>query len=217
MNPGFFSIFGLLDNQQLEKLEKQALLMKLDAGSHLFQQMDYSENIYGVMEGMIKTGIEIDGGKTMVKRIICAGEIVGLEGITGSQRRTEFAQALNGGTTIMCVPVNIVKELMHVNEQFMLAVVHLVGKNLQQSESRLESLLTADVRTRIMHFLKEHVRGNGSGDQLETLLRFGLTQQDIAQMIGATRQTVAIIMNEMRKENLIDFSRKKIVVKSLLF
>ena len=178
--------------------------------------MDYTENIYGVINGMVKTGIITDSGKVMIKNLVNPSSFFGICGLAGQQHRSEFAQSLNASSTVVSIPVKQIRILMRENELFLQAVVQLVGKALCQAENRLEMLLTSDVRTRIMSFLKEQVKENTDSNQVETMLRFGLTQHDIAQMIGATRQTVAIILNEMRKENLIDFSRKKFVIKSCL-
>jgi CRP-like cAMP-binding protein len=103
---------------------------------------------------------------------------------------------------------------MRQSESFSKGIVEIVAKALFRSEKRLEVLLTADVRTRISFFLEDNLTRNNSPIPIETLLHEGLTQQDIATMIGATRQTVAMVLNEMRKDDKIEFNRKEIVVKS---
>lgn len=216
MNLANFPVFDLLNSQQIENLHQNARFVKYEPNSCIFLQMELADHIYGVMDGMVKTGIKTEDGKEMIKHLIRPGSLFGNDGILGRQRHTEFAKTLNAAAVIMAVPVPVVRNLMAENIQFLEAVIQVVAKALQQTETRLEVLLTADVRTRIVHFLK----GNSDNEQeihLDKLQRYGLTQQDIALMIGATRQTVAIILNDMRKQNLIDFTRKEFVIKDKMW
>ena len=216
MNPAIFPVFDLLNSQQIENLQQNAHFIKYEPNSCIFMQMEPARHIYGVVDGMVKTGIRTDDGKEMIKHLIRSGNLFGTDGILGRLRHNEFAKTLNAPAMVMAIPVQIVKDLMAENVPFLEAIIQVVAKTLQQTETRLEVLLTADVRTRIVHFLK----GNTDIEQeihLDKLQRYGLTQQDIALMIGATRQTVAIILNEMRKQNLIDFTRKEFVIKDKMW
>lgn len=216
MNPAIFPVFDLLNSQQIEKLHQNALFVKYEPNSCIFMQMEPAGHLYGVVDGMVKTGIRTDDGREMIKHLIRPGSLFGTDGILGRQRHPEFAKTLNAPAVVMAIPVQIIKDLMAENVQFLETIIQVVAKTLQQTETRLEVLLTADVRTRIVHFLK----GNTDNEQeihLDKLQRFGLTQQDIALMIGATRQTVAIILNDMRKQNLIDFTRKEFVIKDKMW
>jgi CRP-like cAMP-binding protein len=71
------------------------------------------------------------------------------------------------------------------------------------------------VRTRIVEFLKENADSRGRQVGLETMIKHSLTQQDIANLVGASRQTVAAILNELRKSNLIHFNRNTILIRDL--
>ena len=47
------------------------------------------------------------------------------------------------------------------------------------------------------------------------MIKHSLTQQDIANLVGASRQTVAAILNELRKSNLIHFNRNTILIRDI--
>jgi CRP-like cAMP-binding protein len=63
--------------------------------------------------------------------------------------------------------------------------------------------------------LKENADSRGRQVGLETMIKHSLTQQDIANLVGASRQTVAAILNELRKSNLIHFNRNTILIRDL--
>ncbi|MEO1623728.1 MAG: Crp/Fnr family transcriptional regulator, partial [Bacteroidota bacterium] len=95
-------------------------------------------------------------------------------------------------------------------------VLHqFLGNRLRKAESRLESLIFKDARTRIIDFIKENVASRGRRVGYEMLLRHSLTQQDIANLTGTSRQTVTSVLNELRKMDLIYFNRKSILVRDM--
>jgi CRP-like cAMP-binding protein len=79
----------------------------------------------------------------------------------------------------------------------------------------MESLIFKDARTRIVDFIKDSVSDRGQRVGYEMLLRHSLTHQDIANITCTSRQTVTLVLNELRKLDLIYFNRGKILVRDL--
>ena len=69
-----------------------------------------------------------------------------------------------------------------------------------------------DVRTRMLEFLKDFALERGEGGGPEYRIDHFLTHKDMADLIGTTRQTVTTLMNELRNEGKIDFSRRSIFI-----
>jgi len=90
-----------------------------------------------------------------------------------------------------------------------------IGKRLKRAESRLESLIFKDARSRIIDFLKDSVERRGRQVGFEMMFKHSLTQQDIANLTGTSRQTVTSVLNELKKDNLIYFTRKSILVRDV--
>ena len=91
----------------------------------------------------------------------------------------------------------------------------MIGDRLRRVEDRLESLIFKDARTRIIDFIKDSASKRGRQVGFETLIKHSLTQQDIANLTGTSRQTVTSVLNELKKLNLIYFTRKSILVRDL--
>ena len=84
-----------------------------------------------------------------------------------------------------------------------------------KAEERLESLIFKDARARIIDFLKDSANKRGRRVGYEMLLKHCLTQQDIANITGTSRQTVTSVLNDLRKENLIYFNRRTILIRDM--
>lgn len=182
---------------------------------YVYQAGDPTDRVYLLLKGIIKTGILLPDNKEVVRNLIKAGDFFGFGGVLEQKTHPEFAKSLNADIQVLSMATTEFLSIMSRSTAFAQGVIQMVGQALVRSESRLEMLLASDVRTRIAYFLKENAQIDSNQEGIETLLRYGLTQQDIAHIIGATRQTVALVLNELRKENRIDFSRKKFVLKNV--
>ena len=95
-------------------------------------------------------------------------------------------------------------------------VYKFIGFRFQKLERRLQLLLFKDAKTRLEEFLKELCDEYGY-DCKETdahIINHPYTQKDIASLIGISRPTLNILLNELKEENRIDFNRKQITIKS---
>ena len=207
-------VLSHLNSELLNEVVTKVKVHTFPKNTFIFKPGEKNNDICLLLDGVIKNGVILADGKELIQHIIKPLEFFGFGSLTGKSTRVHYAKSLSPFSTILTIPCEIVTQLMHRSEHFSRGIIEIIAKALYRSEKRLEVLLTADVRTRIAFFLEENITSDNAPIPLETLLHEGLTQQDIATMIGATRQTVAMVLNEMRKDDKIDFNRKKIVIKS---
>ena len=86
-----------------------------------------------------------------------------------------------------------------------------VGSKLRVIENRLVNLLNRDVKTRLLNFLWQFIRANSSSAP-ESSVRIPnyLTHEDIAHLIGASRQTVTTLLSELTAEGIILYTRQEL-------
>jgi len=82
-------------------------------------------------------------------------------------------------------------------------------------ESRLESLVFKDSRSRIVEFLTNLVAKKGQRVGYEWVIRNFITHQEIANLTATSRQTVTTVLNDLRTKNLLTFNRKRLLVRDL--
>ncbi|MEM8907199.1 MAG: Crp/Fnr family transcriptional regulator, partial [Bacteroidota bacterium] len=162
-----------------------------------------------------KIGTHFNDGREVIKSILHPSAMFGELGLVGEEKRQDFAQALNEEVELYALRVSEFKQLMERNHRLCLNVINLLGGRLRKAENRLEALIFKDARTRIIDFLKESVKSRGLRVGYEMLLRHSLTQQDIANLTGTSRQTVTSVLNDLRKSDLIYFNRKSILIRDM--
>jgi len=175
---------------------------------------EQATHIYMVVSGRVRIGHYRDDGKEIVTAILATGEIFGELAVAGEDKRKDFAQAMEA--TIIC-PLGLAElaELMKEDKELSFKILKLIGLRLMKLERKLELLVFKDARTRIIEFLKDAASWKGKTVGFETMIPTRLTHKDIASLTGTSRQTVTTILNELKDKNLINFDRKKILIRDL--
>ncbi|EDP69955.1 50S ribosomal protein L20 [Flavobacteriales bacterium ALC-1] len=179
---------------------------------YIYFEEDAANKVYLIEKGKVKIGYYNEDGTEVVKAILKKGELFGEKAILGEEKRDEFAQSLDNNTSICPVGVNTMHELMRDNKTFSLRIYKFIGFKFKKLERRLQLLLFKDSKTRLMEFLEELCTDYGydcnhTGDHI---VNHPYTQKDIACLIGVSRPTLNILMNELKEEKVIDFNRKQI-------
>ena len=172
-------------------------------------------HIYMIVSGRVRLGHYQEDGKEVISAILTTGEIFGELAIAGEEKRADFAQAMENNTTICPLSIEELKALMKENRELSFKLLKLVGLRLMKLERKLELLVFKDARTRVIEFLKDAASWKGKKVGFETMIPTRLTHKDIAALTGTSRQTVTTILNELKERNLINFDRKKILIRDL--
>ncbi|WP_405570372.1 Crp/Fnr family transcriptional regulator [Winogradskyella sp. Asnod2-B02-A] len=179
---------------------------------YIYIQADAANKVYLIEQGKVKIGYYSEDGNEIVKAILTKGELFGEKAILGDEKRDEFAQSIDNETSICPISINVMHDLMRDNQNFSFKVYKFIGFKFKKLERRLQLLLFKDTKTRLIEFLDELCTEFGydcdkTGDQV---IRHPYTQKDIASLIGTSRPTINILLNELKEDNYLDFNRKEI-------
>lgn len=93
-------------------------------------------------------------------------------------------------------------------------VIKVLGELLKNSISTIESLVFKDVRQRLYEFLSQTAKDRGQQTPQGTLIELGLSTEDIALLIGTSRQTISLLLNELIKsEQMVRLDRHRLVLR----
>ncbi|MEM1124822.1 MAG: Crp/Fnr family transcriptional regulator [Bacteroidota bacterium] len=210
-----FPIFQSLTEAELSLLQEMAEKHVVSKYSFIYFPNEPSEHIYFLSKGSIKIGTHSEDGKEVIKSVLHPLAMFGELAIIGEERRQDFAQAMNNEVHYLSLKVADFKRLMQTNFDLCSQVLAMMGTRLMKAENRLEGLIFKDARTRIVDFIKEYAENRGRQVGYERLFKHSLTQQDIANLTGTSRQTVTSVLNDLRKSNLIYFNRNSILIRDM--
>jgi CRP/FNR family cyclic AMP-dependent transcriptional regulator len=210
-----FSLFEGVPTQDLEWLSRHLEVKKFKKHELIYQLGDSSECLYFLTKGSVKIGTISEDGREVIKHILQPMAMFGELSLAGESKRKDFAHSFKSNTEVVILRISFLKQIMRKNYQLSMRILQFIGSRLQKVESRLESLIFKDARERIIEFLRESARAQGKKIGYELLFKHSLTQQDIANITGTSRQTVTSVLNDLKKSNLIYFNRRSILIRDI--
>ncbi len=208
-------LYNILCPHKVPSMQDNHTFHKFKKDEFIYFEDEQSDHIYLIAEGRVKIGSYTEDGKEVTKAILAAGEIFGELALVGQEKRTDFAQAMDNNTTICPMNIDDMKELMAHNKALSLKIYKLLGLRIKKLERKVESLVFKDSRTRIVEFLRDWAHEKGKKVGFETMMKNYLTHKDIAALTGTSRQTVTTILNELKEKNIINFDRRRILVRDM--
>ena len=206
------NLFKVLCPHKFKNYKKDHSFDAYKKQDYIYFEQDFANKVYLIEKGKVKIGYYNEDGVEVVKAILTKGELFGETAILGDDTREEFAQSVDNGTSICPVGVDTMHDLMRDNQTFSFKVYKVIGFKLKKLERRLQLLLFKDAKTRLLEFLHELCTDYGydcdkTGDRV---VNHPYTQKDIASLIGTSRPTLNVLLNELRDENVLEFKRKEI-------
>jgi CRP/FNR family transcriptional regulator, cyclic AMP receptor protein len=205
-----FSVFEHFDRHELQSVTRVLHMRQYSPREAVYLSTQPRDNVYFLLTGRVKvTRIDAHTGKELILYIIRPGELFGLlRGRHGSEHAGNSAIAMER-SMVGYVPRpdferlaqrrSVAAELNRMADERLMSVTH-----------RLEEMVFRDVPSRLADLLlrlaeqfpreRDGVRG----------IDVRLTQQDIADMIGSTRESASIVINDFKRRGLLDVKRRNI-------
>lgn len=196
-----------------QKLKETAAIAKMRT-AYRGEVIGYGEGGYTRVHFLVKGKIKITDNSAaeseLIKDILVEPDIFGDLSLDGQLNKYEAAEALTANTIIVSFHISDFKRILEDNPIMALSYVRKVNTKLQKLESRHAELVFLDTKDRLIRFIKNWARtdGNRMGDKI--ILNNYLTHSDIAGFIATSRQSVNMLLNELRSSGMLCYNRKHI-------
>jgi CRP-like cAMP-binding protein len=212
------NLFAILCPHRFKKYKDSHEFNFYKKNDYIYFEEDSADKVYLINYGKVKIGYITEDGEEVIMAILSKGEIFGEKAILGEEKRNEFAQALDKETSICPISTAEMIELLRENKDFSLKIYKFIGFRFKKLERRLQLMLFKDTKTRLKEFIKELSEDFGYKNVItgDTIIRQPYTQKEMATLIGTSRPTLNILLNELKEENYLDFNRKEIILKKIV-
>ena len=207
-----FNFLGSLSILEKMDLRKRVKMLEATKNQTIYLPNDEANSVYFLKKGKVKISSFSDDGKELIYAILGPGEIFGELAITGQSKREQIA-ATTEYAEICYVNIKDFENFLASHPRLSLKVTKLIGFRLKKVRSRLERMWFKSAPERVKCLLLDLIEEHGIkiGDERE--IRLNLTHQDIASLAATTRQTVTTTLNELERDGIITYDRKRILVR----
>lgn len=208
------SIFNTLNDHDLEGLAAVTVVRRYKKGMIIFMEGEPGDALYFVRTGRIKLSKMQEDGREQILHYVQDGDI--------------FAEVLlfDGGTfpataeVMEDAEIGIInnKDLDNALRQFpdaMLQILHVMAKRLRQAQLQIRDLALKDTNGRLVSLLLKFAREYGVEENGVINISLNITQQEMANLIGSSRETVARLLGDLKRMKIIDFGRNTMIINDM--
>jgi CRP-like cAMP-binding protein len=198
-------LFDDLAQANLDELARASSFKHIPKGSFLFFQFDPAEAFYLVREGAIAIQLDNLDGRELIINEMQAGDCFGELGLLTEQTHSTSAGAMED-SIILAIPRATFLSVLKQEPFLALRLLEITAQRLQDSSRREEALAFHDAQQRLARLLLALDAAASAKGYLS------LSQEELAQRAGLTRQTVAAILGRWRRSGWLLTGRGHIVV-----
>ncbi len=207
-------LFSGLDDKELEKINRLVKIMDYPKGCFVFHEGELGEKTYFIKSGKVKIFKTSKNGKEQILGIKVKGDIFGEVTLLNPVRYPASAQALED-SWIGCISNCNLEIYIKNHPDVSLNLIKTLNKNLLEAQHKIKNLAVNDTYTRTVLELIELSQKFGVTTPEGIKINLVLTRQELAGMIGTTRETISRILAKLKQEETINIINKHIYIKDI--
>jgi CRP/FNR family cyclic AMP-dependent transcriptional regulator len=204
-------LFACLDDDALENLQNKAVKRNYPKNSVLFSKGDLGDSMYVIAEGKVKAVIYNEEGKEVLLSVFGPGEFFGEIAMLNGRGRSASMVTKTPSRLLIIGKKDFETALFGNTEMYSRLLNRILGK-LREATDRIESLTFLNVYGRMVNLFLQLAQPQGA----ELVVGEKLTHQEIANMVGASREMVSRIMKELVCGGYLAVNKKIIVIRKKL-
>jgi|AntRauTorckE6833_2_1112554.scaffolds.fasta_scaffold49484_2 CRP-like cAMP-binding protein len=211
----FFEQFDLLREMPekiMDLLGEHSVLRASSKREPIYLQNEASNAIYFCKKGRIKISKTSSDGKETTLYVVQPGEIFGELSLIDDGFRTHRAEALDNDVMICSFDKQRFQQILDDHPELNRQIYKRIGIRLRKIEQKLSDLIFMTAEDRIINFLAEIGERHLKPSVDEAYIKPFFTHEEIAHLTATSRQTVTTVLNELKQEGLIKFSRNKMYI-----
>lgn len=204
-------LFSGLSQAELQEMNRITRMQEIKKKQPIYLPGDPANTVYLLKKGRVKIASSSSSGKEVTFEILEAGEIFGLLETLDDSPRETLAEALDDAL-ICAIRREDFDRYLREHPDMTVKLTKLIGLRLRKIQNRVEDLVFRDVPARLAHLLLELSKTDGSSDGPGIRLQAKLTHQEMANLIGCSRETVSTILGQFRDQRLIRIDGRSIII-----
>ncbi len=207
------AIFSHVSEGTLAKLEQLVVTKRYPRESMIVSQDETGDSLYVLAEGRVKVVLMSgESGREMILSVFKPGDFFGEMSLIDGQPRSASVVAMEDSTLLVLHRADFRRYLAD-NPDAAFGVMTELCTRIRKADEIIGNLALLDVHGRVAHMLLDLAKSDGEQVVEGTLIRDRPTQQNIASMVGTSRETVSRALSEFAKRGYIELRGKDILIK----
>lgn len=203
-----FSLFQGLSDELLARVAAVAGMRRYSRGQRVVSAGAVGDYVYFVLTGSVKVVVSGEAGREAILGLLGRGAVFGELAMFGERPRSASVYAAESADVVQ-LPVVEFRRLMEEDFELSWRVMCMLADRLREADRKIESLSLRDVHARVQELLYELSLPTEGGRIVTTRI----TKQDMARMVGASREMVSRVMRDLARDGIVQERRDGILLK----
>jgi CRP/FNR family transcriptional regulator, cyclic AMP receptor protein len=212
------ALFRQLSDSERETLAHQIVRRNYGRNEIIFSQGDRADGLYIVVDGHVSISRQSPQGDELIIAVYEPGEYFGELALFDEEPRSASATAIDDSVMLFLSRAAF-RAFLHANPSAVLTCLEVIVRQLRRCTDLVDELALLDVRSRLarrlLRLAEQGVVETGPGENPQPRSTFRITQQHLANMTGATRESVNKHLNAFVDDGVIRLERGHIHILDL--
>ena len=208
---GGSALFAALDADAQEALRRSMVEVKLSRGQVLFSEGDPGDRLYVVTQGKIKLGRSAADGRENLLAVLGPGEMFGELSLFDPGPRTATATAITSAT-LSGLGHDDLQPWLHDRPEMASRLLGALARRLRRTNEAMGDLVFRDVPGRVAKALLDMAARFGVSAEDGLRVTHDLTQEELAQLVGASRETVNKALADFAARGFLRLEGRGVVI-----
>jgi len=200
------TLFSGLSTEELEKLVAFSPVRRYKARTVIMEKGDAASALYVILDGRIRIFAQGDDDKEITLNELTVGEYLGELALITDKPRCASAITTTG-TRLLVISKPQFAEFLATTPDAAPRMIHHLAEKVRELTQDVERLALQDVYGRLVSILRERAEATDG-----RLITSPITQQELANLVGASREMISRIFKELKSGNYISLEGKRVVL-----
>jgi CRP/FNR family transcriptional regulator len=205
-------LFAGMSEEQLKQIYRYSVERSYAKGSFIFFEGDPGEGFHFVISGKVKIVRGSDDGREHTIKILQPGDVFAEVLLFTALPYPATAVAAENSRVGM-IKNSDLEKLILTNSQLALQLIKTLSQRLLYAQRKIKDLALNDVMSRTAETLAGLARDHGQrNDKGHIVILLDMSRQELANLVGTTRETVTRSLSSLKRDRLIDFDGRRITI-----
>ncbi len=198
--------FSNISKEELQTIADIMIERTYDRGEVLFMEGEFGEAIHFVVEGRVKIYKTSEDGREHILYIAVSGDIFA-EVILFNEVNYPATAEVMEKSRIAIIRNEDLEKVLKAHPSMAVAIIKVLNKRLYDAQQQVKSLALHNTHGRTAQMLIKLAMEHGNKTEKGLELDLSISRQELANMVGTTRETVTRVLMAFKKYNLIEIDR----------
>ncbi len=204
-------LLSRLTPQEMDELLSLATIERFGPGDVIFHKGDPGDRLYAILNGRVGINTVSREGKEIILNILDRGEVLGEIAVLDGKRRTAGAVAIQP-TKLVRIGRAEFLPFLERHPRLCIRVIEVLCERLRWTSDIIEDTIFLDIPRRLAKRLLTLIERNGQPVEGGVKIDMKLSQEDLGNMLGATRESVNKGIGSLQQQGVISYEGAYIIV-----